>query len=211
VTWVTNFDTQISARWSGVASSADVTKLAAANGSFDIYSRIYTSRDSGQTWISNNVPKLEWESIACSADGMKLITIACPNGSGPCPGPIYTSIDGGNTWTSNTIPYQEWTGVACSADGNTLAAVTGGYFGYPGRVWISQTTPAPVLNISEGNSNVMLSWTIPSTNFILQQSASMSPANWTTVSNLPVVNLTNLQDEVEIPWSAAGFYRLKTP
>jgi len=37
---------------------------------------ILTSEDSGVTWESNNVPALQWNSIACSADGRKLVAAA---------------------------------------------------------------------------------------------------------------------------------------
>jgi hypothetical protein len=37
-------------------------------------------------------------------------------------------------------------------------------------------------------------------------------SNWTDLSNTPILNLTNLQNEVTLPFSGGeGFYRLKTP
>ena len=51
---------------------------------------------------------------------------------------------------------------------------------------------------------------MPSTNFVLQQSADL--LSWTDVTNPPVLNLTNLQNQVTLPPSgSSGFYRLKTP
>jgi hypothetical protein len=95
--------------------------------------------------------------------------------------------------------------VASSADGSKLIAVD-----YGSGIWISQTTPAPQLNIAPSNTNLDFSWTVPSTNFVLQQSSDLG--SWTDVTNPPVLNLTNLQNEVILsPTGSSVFYRLKTP
>lgn len=68
------------------------------------------------------------------------------------------------------------------------------------------------MNITPTNGNLMLSWTVPSTNFVLQQDLDLTTTNWTDVTNTPTLNLTNLQDEVILsPIGSSGFYRLKTP
>jgi hypothetical protein len=36
---------------------------------------IYSSIDSGMTWISNNAPTIGWEAVASSADGSKSIAV----------------------------------------------------------------------------------------------------------------------------------------
>jgi alpha-D-ribose 1-methylphosphonate 5-triphosphate synthase subunit PhnH len=98
-----------------------------------------------------------------------------------------------------------WTSVAMSADGSKLVAVS-----RPGGIYTLQTTPAPQLNLATSSSNLALSWIIPSTNFVLQQSSDLT--SWADVTNTPVLNLTNLQNEVILsPTSSSGFYRLKTP
>jgi len=57
---------------------------------------------------------------------------------------------------------------------------------------------------------VTLAWTVPSTNFGLQQSADLT--SWADVTNPPVLNLTNLQNQVTLaPSNSSRFYRLKTP
>ena len=66
------------AAWNPVAASADGTRLVAGgalNGGF-----IYSSTNSGVTWISNDLPKLSWPFVASSADGDKLFAVA--NGGG---------------------------------------------------------------------------------------------------------------------------------
>src|SRR5882762_3964943 len=91
--------------WLSVASSADGSKLVAVVGP----GRIYTSTNSGATWISNNVPNTFWRSVASSADGGKLI--AAVDG-----GLIYTSTNAGATWVTNGAPSKDWFSVASSAD-----------------------------------------------------------------------------------------------
>ena len=51
---------------------------------------------------------------------------------------------------------------------------------------------------------------MPSTNFVMQQSSDL--LNWADMTNQPVLNLTNLQDEVILPPPGSDvFYRLKSP
>ena len=54
--------------WVAAASSADGTKLVAAVDG----GRIYTSTDSGATWISQESDRA-WYAVASSADGTKLV------------------------------------------------------------------------------------------------------------------------------------------
>jgi hypothetical protein len=184
--------------WEYVASSADGTKLAAVanDGS------IYRSTNSGATWKSCSIPSQFWKSIASSADGTKLAASAY---YGPL---IYTSTNSGVTWMATSIPStQDQFSVASSADGNKLIAVN-----YGGGIWILQTAPAPQLNIATSSTDLDLSWIVPSTNFVLQQNLDLTTTNWTDVTNTPVLNLTNLHNEVTLPSPGNNvFYRLKTP
>jgi hypothetical protein len=120
---------------------------------------------------------------------------------------VYTSTNSGATWTSNSLPSEQWLSVSLSADGSKMVAVANG-----GGIWTSQITPTPSMNITPTNSNLTLSWTVPSTNFVMQQNLDLTTTNWTDVMNPPVLNLTNLRDEVILsPTNSSGFYRLKTP
>jgi hypothetical protein len=125
--------------------------------------------------------------------------------------PIYVSTDFGVTWTTNFPPGTNyWTGVVSSADGGKLAVIASGPGG--GGIWTLQTAPAPQMNTTPANGNLTLSWIIPSTNFVLEQNLDLTSTNWTDVTNMPVLNLTNLQDEVTLPLTnGSGFYRLATP
>ena len=199
--------------WTAIASSADGCKLVAANNPllsntapYTIVSPglIYTSTNSGATWVSNNVPDNLWEGVASSADGSRLIVTGQGNPSG-----IYTSTNSGATWTSNNIPapptYSIYS-IASSADGSILMAGGDG-----GGIYTLQTTVSPQLNLAPSSTNLtLLAWTVPSTNFVLQQSADLSA--WLDVTNPPVLNLTNLQNQVTLTLSnPASFFRLKTP
>src|SRR5271154_2386453 len=86
-----------------IASSADGTKLVAG-----ISGWIYTSTNSGVTWISNNVPHIAWPAIASSADGNKLAAVAQGGG-------IYTTTNSGVLWTQTIAPTNNWLSIASSA------------------------------------------------------------------------------------------------
>ena len=166
---------------------------------------IYTSADLGNTWVSNNVSTdAEYMyGVASSADGSVLI--ACSEGY-PF---VFTSTNSGATWVTNSLPSLNWTCVAASADGTKLMA---SYIGFPsgGGIYTSQTTPAPQLSSSLTNGTMAISWLIPSTNFVLQQSSDL--ASWSDVTNTPVLNFTNLQNQVTLPTSSGNaFYRLAAP
>jgi hypothetical protein len=201
---VTAFPIGSSGHWSAVNLSADGTKLVVAENSstwsgIQFPGLIYTSMNSGATWQSG--PSGFYSSVACSADGSELV--AASDGS------IYTSIDSGITWKSNSVPTLDWSSVASSADGSELVAAVNG-----GGIYISQTTPAPVLNIAPSSNNLVFSWIVPSTNFVMQQNSNLlHTSNWTNVTNTPTLNPTNLRNQVILPLPTAGndFYRLKTP
>ena len=105
-------------------------------------------------------------------------------------------------------PYGEfsfWSSTASSADGTVLVAAV-----YRGGIWISQATPSPQLNLSISNQALNFSWPVPSANFVLQQSSDL--INWTTLTNQPALNFTNLQEQLTLaPTSNVGFFRLSAP
>ena len=81
---------------------------------------------------------------------------------------------------------------------------------FSSSIYISQVDPSPQLNLASSGNHLTASWVIPSTNFVMQRSSDFS--SWTDVTNLPVLNLTNLEEEVVLsPTNSSGFYRLKTP
>jgi hypothetical protein len=119
-TWgLTTAPTNLS--WACVASSADGKTLAA--GSYDGY--LYTSQNAGRTWVSNNLPLLNWDNITISANGSRL-TAAAPysfvNG-GFVNGGIYMSTNYGNTWQLSAN--SNWRSMAGSRDGTKLVGSYG--------------------------------------------------------------------------------------
>ena len=95
-------------------------------------------------------------------------------------------------------------GGVVSADGDEMVAVGSGK-----GTWIGRVTSAPLLNIESQNSAIGLSWLIPSTNFVLQQSSDIAAVSWTAVTNSPTMNFTNLNLELNLPTTATNtFYRL---
>ena len=95
--------------WHRIASSADGTKLLAAENP----GLLHTSTDSGNTWTSRGTSR-SWTALASSADGNKLIAATFND-------QIYTSTDSGVSWTPRETN-REWKGVASSADGVKLVA-----------------------------------------------------------------------------------------
>ena len=204
--------------WSSVCSSADGNKLFAIaptlpgfGGNGPIPGCVALSTDSGADWTTNG--SFSADAIVSSADGSRLTAM---NDEPTTNSGIYNSTDLGMTWTEET----NFSGpIACSADGEELIVVT--YAGFnsfgggaptlplPGPIYISFTTPVPFLNIARANSNLALSWIVPSTNFVLEQSSDLQ--NWSDLTNQPCLNLTNLLDETTLPMTnSAGFYRLAT-
>ena len=189
------------ASWTSIASSADGNKLVACDANFG---GIYVSTNAGATWSMTGAPTNIWFSVASSADGTKLIAGA---GGDDSPGPIFQSADSGVTWELADAPSTNWWyAVASSADGNKLFAVDDLY----GGIWTCQTTPTPLMNVTQTSGNLALSWIVPSTNFVLEQSSDLQ--NWSELTNQPCLNLTNLLDETTLPMTpGVGFYRLATP
>jgi len=152
--------------------------------------------------MSNYVPEGGWSAVASSADGSKLV-------AGMNAGVIYTSTNSGATWVMNNVLDTAWTSLASSADGSRLIG-TAMDIGSGSGVYTSQSIPSPRLNLTSSGGNLTASWLIPSTNFVLQQSPDLN--SWGDMTNTPVLNLTNLQDEVALPLdNGSGFFRLKTP
>lgn len=110
-TWTTNNPTTYDA----LAFSADGTKLFASGGSIGI------STNYGLTWADIGEPNLDSYSVACSADGSRLVVA---NSLPYSPG--YISTNSGATWTPISV-LGGCNMVASSAEGTTIAAA--GYWG----------------------------------------------------------------------------------
>jgi photosystem II stability/assembly factor-like uncharacterized protein len=192
VTWVSN-NTPLR-EWNSVASSADGSHLiAAAFPTSVLPGGVYTSEDYGTSWRSNTLAPYQWLGVASSADGRKLVAV-------PKYGPIYTSIDAGYSWTSNSAPSTNfWYAAASSADGNKLAAAV--YLG--DGIYTLQLTPTPKLDIIKPSlTNIVISWIIPSMNFVLQENFDLTTTNWTDVGATPTSS--DFLYEVNLPTAATS-------
>jgi hypothetical protein len=201
-TWVAAGLTNVN--WSAVAASAAGSKLVAAASP----GLIYTSRDFGASWVTTSAPSNYWSAVASSADGTRLVAVAGRSGiDGGMP--IYTSVDSGTTWTSNNVPDTGWISVVSTADGcKLLAAGYGRPYATTG-IYAWQTVPEPVLEIAYSGTNLLLSWTVPSMSFVLQQSLSLAEPHWTDVGVEATLNYSTLKNEVGLPIEAGQkFYRL---
>jgi len=197
----------------GVSTLATVTTPSGRTITTGAIGGMGISTNAGASWTINT--NFYATTVASSANGKKVFAV---NNTG-----IYTSTNFGMTWTYQT----NLTGsIACSADGNRAAIAVGritevlislpdgrvisSYIPSAGPIYISSFRPIPSINMVRTNGHSMLSWFVPSTDYILQYSSDFS--TWTNVTNQPVLNLTNLQNEVMLPMSnSSGFYRLKTP
>ncbi len=118
---------------------------------------------------------------------------------------IYGTTDSGQSWTNMGAPLNEWTSVAASADGAQFVAATGS-----DGIYIWKAAPAPVVGIREAGTNVVISWTVPSANFALQESSDLTAGIWRDVNVAPVLNFTNLQYQTVLGGATnREFYRLK--
>ena len=187
--------------WTSAALSAGGRRIVVACirrrfQSLFLPGEILTSTNAGATWTLTTAPGNPWSSVASSADGTKLVA-AC--------GSIYTSTNAGATWTSNNVPTANWSSVASSADGGKLVAVING-----GGIWTLESTPVPALHIVPAGTNLVLSWTMPSTPFVLQENSDLTPANWTDVPATLTLNFANLHNQVTLPLPTGDrFYRLR--
>ena len=76
-TWTQTSAPVTNLQWQSIAASADGTHLVAttSTGSQPLSGPIYTSADSGKTWLSNAIPVQNWAGTASSADGTKLLAL----------------------------------------------------------------------------------------------------------------------------------------
>lgn len=218
--------------WTSVALSGDGSKIVATT-----LRGIFLSGDSGQSWTFASALFHNWSSVACSIDGTRMFAVAsdgaigCSTNAGGtwaytlfpfalsnvacsadgttvlvAPGqtldPVHVSRDAGGSWTAADLPPDNWRYVASSADGCKLAAA--------GKaIYILQTTPRPAMSIGIADTNILVSWTVPSAPFVLQQNVSLAETDWTDVPAQPPLNLTNLKHELRIqPEPGRMFYRL---
>ena len=190
--------------WATVASSADGTKLVAAAGAARGDGLIYASNDSGTNWRATCAQPGYWHSVVSSSNGTKLAAIAGAY--------IIISTNSGATWMPAEAPAGNWKVLAMSADGTNLVALSS-----DGFVCILNACaatppvpPPPLLDLELSGTNLDVSWLVPSTPFVLEQSSELCSTSWAEVPTSPTLDFTNLHYRVrQTASSQMGFYHLK--
>jgi len=208
LTWTTNALPGSPYSWNSIAGSSDGRVLSGVGRKNSTGAYVCVSTNGGGSWAPSTVSSSSYFStgwITMSADGSKIII--------PAGVAIFTSTNLGSAWTQAIAPATNWWVAASSADGSKMAMTVLGVTKYTqatGGIWNLQTSPLSKLNISPSFNNLTLSWIIPSTNFVLQQSVDLT--TWSVVTNAPVLNYTNLQYQVSLtPSNSNAFFRLSTP
>ncbi len=200
--------------WISVAASANGTRLAATTGE-----DIYVSVDGGLTWNPTPAPTNAWRAVTWSADGTRLVAAA----SGYLlPGQVYISSNEGRTWVQANAPAEPWRAITCSASADRIVVAAGtdplGYLPWVPRPLALLSSPplpppsppSPRLRMSAMPQGVLLSWQVPSSRFLLQESPDLSVLHWTNVTAAPTLNFNNLQYELSLPTPVGSrFYRLR--
>lgn len=111
--------------WTGLASSGDGTRLAAAgyniNSSYITPGNLWASTDFGQNWgLSAGQSGIDWRGLAMSGDGSVMVAAAYSDG-------VLTSPDQGITWTPKVdVKLGIIEAVTVSTDGSLVAVVASG-------------------------------------------------------------------------------------
>ncbi|MGH7972293.1 MAG: hypothetical protein ACREIC_26580, partial [Limisphaerales bacterium] len=182
--------------WNSIACSGDATTMLGTSGHGG-NGPILFSTDGGHNWTNVSDAGVNGRAVAVSADGIKMALVGQFT-------PIFTSHDSGITWAQDNAPATNWSAVACSADGSKLVAAVNA-----GGIYTWQNTPSPNLNSGMSDEWLLLSWTVPSIPFRLEQSPNPFSGNWTPVAVTPTLNYTNLRYEVRLSRPGGTmFYRL---
>lgn len=152
------FTTNVLALYGNIASSADGSTLATANG--------YVSTNFGASWTNQN---FYWDTIAMSADGATLIAssytptfqsvISIPVGPPHRDtGSIYVSTNWGYSWVKTSAPSLHWNSVACSANATRLiAAADEGIYtsANAGKTWRKANAPGNLTRFAASSTDGM--------------------------------------------------------
>jgi photosystem II stability/assembly factor-like uncharacterized protein len=99
-----------------IAGTPDGTKLMVTT----LVGTLYSSTDSGITWLKTSAPTGNWSSATIAHDGSRVFACEAISGS------IYISYNFGKTWEKTSAPSSPWYSVNSSWDGRVLVAVAGG-------------------------------------------------------------------------------------
>lgn len=205
--------------WTSIACSADGTKIIAGDSGYlsQGTNQLYLSTNSGTTWMPTHIPSApgDCRQVVCSADGKRLVTLleapVVPV-FGPSPA-MFMSTDGGRNWALSAGAPDGWASVAMAADGSqiTASAMLVIELGSGGGIYVSKSVLQPALRIDSTAAGSSVSWTIPSTDFRLQQSSSLPATNWADIPDKRTLVLSNLSYQISPPAiGSRSFFRLKS-
>jgi hypothetical protein len=196
--------------WNSVAASADGRRLIAVPqatyfmGFILARYPVQMSSDFGSTWSEVPSSANPWNGVASSAEGLRWTAVTGdPTTGGPSPGGgFYLWTNGyGQSWYSTNTSGESLRTVACSADGARAFAASS-------HIYAFSTTPVPPrLSLSVTDGHAIVSWIVPSTPYVLEESANLN-GQWTEIVGTPALN--GIRKEVSLPSSGNGsFYRLR--
>jgi len=121
---------------------------------------IVAFNSTAQDWVQTSAPYQYWSSVACSANGTRVLASSKYTGGSFNAGGLFMSTNSGRTWAPTTAPIQYWDRVASSADGVKLAASGANtpVFPPPGLIYLS-TNSGATWNVSSAPPNVWVSLT----------------------------------------------------
>jgi len=190
--------------WVSIASSADGSRLVAANNSDASYEPggVWISTNSGKAWFESSAPTGNWSAVVSSADGLRLIGVVpeIQTVDTSFPGGVWTSGDAGNTWfQASPLPgYAEYFALTASSDG-TRVAFAAGDSGSTG-IWASTNSGTNWLR-SSAPTNLYWTSLASSSNGVKLAAATLNTAsgsgiwissdsgsNWAQATDLPTAD-----------------------
>jgi hypothetical protein len=189
--------------WTSVASSVDGKKLVAVSrSSLGSHSQntagvILTSDDFGTNWTLTSAVSNVWTSVACSADGVKLVAVSSSEDvwGRQGDGLIHTSTNSGATWTVTSAPSRYWGAVASSTDGTKLVAACGDIYtstnsganwtltSAPSSSWTSVASSADGIKLVAGGYNNGGLIYVSTNSGVTWRATSPWPDGWTSVAS----------------------------
>ncbi|MDR3459345.1 MAG: hypothetical protein P4N60_18090 [Verrucomicrobiae bacterium] len=120
----------------------------------------------------------------------------------------FATAGGGGTSTGSVFSVSGTIGQPAATGG----PMTGGSYSFTGGFWALYVVPvtgAPWLAIAQTNNAVMVYWSSASTNWVLEQNASLSSTHWMNVPQYVMKNGTS-QYIIVNPSGSNQFYRLSS-
>jgi hypothetical protein len=145
---------------------------------------IYSSTNSGMTWVTINAPgNYEFPlTVETNGGGFKAAATIHPSSKNQ---------------TVTHLPPRNWYAFGSAPDGSGLILTK------------NASQAAPALNITRSSSGAVVSWPSAFTGFVLQASDGLSATNWVNVPN--PVKTVGQENQVFVPSQAGnGFYRLRS-